>query len=108
MTIKIIKEKIKIHELGKDTIKAVVDIEKEIMALGGEFHSDANSLLIEKEGCSQRNIWGFNIFPDKPKDQWIEFVSLINIRPADNNFDMEIQDPEIKKKIKEIIDKLIE
>ena len=107
MTIKIIKEKIKRDELGKDTIKAVVDIEKEIMAIGGEFHSDANSLLIEKEGSSQRNIWGFNISPDKSKEQWIKFVSLINIRPADNNFDMEIQDPKIKEKVRQIVDKLI-
>ena len=107
MTIKIIKEKIKRDELGKDMIKGVVDIEKEIIALGGEFHSDANSLLIEKENSNQRNIWGFNISPNKPKEQWIEFVSLINIRPADNNLDMEIQDPKIKEKIKQIVDKLV-
>ncbi len=107
MTIKVIKEKIKKDELGEDTVKGVVDIEKEIIALGGEFHSDANSLLIEKENSSQRDIWGFNISPNKSKEQRLEFVSLINIRPADNNFDMEIQNPEIRKKIKQIVDKLI-
>lgn len=114
MSIRIIKEKIireELEEIAKqnygDMAKGVVDIEKEIIALGGEFHSDANIFLIEKEGSNQRNIWGFNIFFKRPKEKWIKFVSLINIKPADNNFDMEIQNPEIKEKIKQIVNKLI-
>jgi len=114
MIIKVIKKRITRKELEDivkqnhgDTIKGVVDLEKRIIALGGEFHSDANILLVEKEGSSQRNVWGFNISPKKPKEKWIEFISLINIRPADNNFDMEIQNPKIKEKIKQIINKLI-
>ena len=115
MIIKIIKKKITRDELENiakenygDMVKGVVDIKKEIIALGGELHSDANALLIEKQGSNQRNIWGFNVFPDRSKEQWLEFVSLINIRPADNNFDIEIQNSEIKEKIKQIINKLIE
>ncbi len=113
MTIKIIKEKISKEELeeiakhGLETlVKAVVDIEKEIIALGGEFHADANSLLIEK-GSRQKNLWGINIYFDRPGDKRIEFSSLINIRPSFGNRSMEIEDPEIKAKIKKIIDKLI-
>ena len=113
MEIKVIKEKITREELESfardnygDMIKAVVDIEKEIIALGGEFHSDANEVLTE-QGSNQRNIWGINIYPRKDKTEWIEFVSLINIRPADNNFDMEVQNEEIREKIKKIINKLI-
>jgi len=114
MEIKVIEEKITKQELEDfaqknygDMIKAAVDIEKEIIALGGEFHSDANEALIE-QGSNQRNIWGINIYPAKNKEEWIEFVSLINIRPADNNFDMEVQDKEIREKIKQILNKLIE
>ncbi len=113
MEIKVIKEKITREELESfardnygDMIKAVVDIEKKIIALGGEFHSDANEALI-KQGSNQRNIWGINIYPAKSKAEWIEFVSLINIRPADNNFDMEVQDEGVREKIKGIINKLI-
>lgn len=113
MEIRVIKEKITKQELESfaknnygDMIKAAIDIEKEIIALGGELHSDANEVLI-KQGSSQRNIWGINIYPAKEKEEWIEFVSLINIRPADNNFDMEVQNKEIKEKIRQIIDKLI-
>lgn len=114
MIIKIIKEKITKDELKKlaeenfgEMIKAAVDIEKEIIALGGELHADANSLLIEK-GSNQENLWGINIYPNKPRDEWLEFSALINIRPLVGNRSMEIQDPEIKEKIKKIVDKLIE
>jgi len=113
MEIRVIKKKITKQELEDfaqknygDMIKAAVDIEKEIIALGGEFHSDANKALIE-QGSNQRNIWGINIYPVKGKEEWIEFVSLINIRPADNNFDMEVQNKEIREKIKQIVDELI-
>mgnify|MGYP001558749638 CR=1 FL=1 len=113
MEIKVIKEKITREELESfaqknygDMIKAAVDIGKGIIALGGEFHSDANEALI-KHGSNQRNIWGINIYPARNKEEWIEFVSLINIRPADNNFDMEVQNKEIREKIKQIVDKLI-
>ena len=114
MEIRVIKRKITKQELEDfakknygDMIKAAVDIEKEIIALGGEFHSDANEALIE-QGSNQRNIWGINIYPAKGKEEWIEFISLINIRPADNNFDMEVQDKETREKIKQILNKLIE
>ena len=88
-------------------VKAVVDVEKEIMAMGGEFHSDANEVLIKKNS-NQKNIWGINIYPYKKRAERIEFISLINIRPAENNFDMELQNEEIKEKINKIVDKLIQ
>lgn len=106
MAIKIIKEKIRKDELGSDMIKAVIDIEKEIIALGGELHSDANNLLIE-QGSNQQNLWGINIYPEKSKDEWIEFNSLINIRPSLNNRSMEIENSETKEKIKKIVNNLI-
>lgn len=113
MEIKIIKEKITREELESfaqknygDMIKAAVDIEKGIISLGGELHSDSNEVLI-KQGSNQRNIWGINIYPARNKKERIEFISLINVRPADNNFDMEIEDKGIREKIKKIIDKLM-
>jgi len=115
MTIKIIKEKISLDELKKiaeenygDMVKAVVDIEKEIIAMGGEFHSDANVILVEQNGSNQEDIWGINIYPEKEKNEWLEFNSLINIKPLKNNRDVEIESEEIKDKIKNIINKLIE
>jgi hypothetical protein len=113
MTIKIVKDKIskeELKEISKEffpgMIKAVVDVEKEIMALGGELHIDANQKLIER-GSEQENIWGINIYLEKPKENWIEFFSLINIKPKAKNFSQEIESPEIKEKIKKIVNKLI-
>ena len=115
MNIQIITDEIstdKVREIAqefyKTMIKGVVDIEKEIIALGGEYHMDANVVLLEK-GSKQKDIWGFNINLDEPidSDLWIEYISLINIRPLQNNKSMEIQDENIRQKVKDIIKKKI-
>ena len=113
MEIKIVKDKISIEEIKRlaeesfgDMLKAVVDVEKEIMALGGEFHSDANKVLTDK-GSNKKDVWGINIYPDKLKEERIEFNSLINIRPSVNNRSLNIEDVKIRNKIRHIVDKLI-
>lgn len=65
-------------------VKAVVDVEKGIMAVDGELHADEQALLLEK-GSKQQNIWGINIYPDKIDSDFIEFDSVINIRPSQQN-----------------------
>ncbi|MCL5071447.1 MAG: DUF5674 family protein [Actinobacteria bacterium] len=111
---KIITKKIKLSELREMTammlgnlIKAVVDIKKEIMVVDAELHSDEEALLI-KEGSKQQDIWGINIYPDLPADQRIEFDSMINLRPRLGNRTRGIEDPEIRYKIKLIVNRLIE
>jgi len=114
MEIRIIDQSISQAELEKlaeetfgDMIKGVVDVEKGVMALGGELHEDAEALLLEN-GSNQQSLWGINILPQKPKEDRIEFTSLINIRPSRGYRSMEIEDEEIKEKIKNIIDGLID
>ena len=111
--IKIIKEKISKDELIKflnkpfaDMIKIVVDVDQEIIALGGEMHADAEEILL-REGSKQKNLWGANIFPDRKEDKKIKYDSLINIRPSQSNTSLEVQDENLKYKIKGIISKLI-
>lgn len=89
-----------------DMVKAVVDIEKRILALGGEMHADAEAVLLQA-GSTQDNLWGINLYPDLPANQWIRFESLINVRPQANNRSMEIQDSEIKETIRAIVGSLI-
>ncbi len=115
MEIRIIEEKIGKEELRKiaeenygDMTKAVVDIEKEIIAIGGEFHSDASVVLVEKEGSNQEDVWGFNIYPDEPKENRLEYDSLVNIKPKQGNRDVIIGSEEIRERIKKIVDNLIE
>lgn len=76
-------------------VKGVVDIERGLVALGGEWHMDANNRLIE-EGSRQEHLWGFNIYPKDKGDAAIEYISLINIRPMQGNRGMEIRDEEIR------------
>ena len=109
MKIKIIDKKIAEMELRKiaevfyiEMIKGVVDIEREIIAVGGEYHMDANIVLIEK-GSKQQNVWGFNWYFDKKGNKRIEYVSLINIRPAQGNRTMEVQNTALRDKMKNII-----
>ena len=106
MKIKVVKDKIskdELKEIGKEfydfMITGVVDIEK-------EYHIDANGVLIN-EGSKQADIWGFNVIFDKEKDSWIEYISLINIRPKAGNMNMEVQDKKIREKMKKIINSKI-
>ncbi len=111
---KIIKDKISITELRKmarqmfgNFIKAVVDVGKEIMAVNGELHSDEEALLLQKDS-KQENLWGINIYPEIKGNDWIEFDSMINLRPSLKNLSRGVDNPDIRKKIIEIVNRLIE
>lgn len=113
MEVKIIKEKISFEELKKiaaqgygEMVKAVVDIEKGIMAVGGELHADESQMLFE-QGSKNENLWGINIYLDRPKEDYLEYNSLINVKPSINR-SMEVENLEIKEKIKKIVDDLIQ
>lgn len=114
MNIKIVENKISIAELQEiaqefyvTMIKGVVDIERGIVVLGGEYHADANEVILGK-GSSQSDVWGFNLYFNEPRDSWIEFTSLINIRPRSGNSEMEVQDDHIRDKMKKVINSKIE
>lgn len=111
---KIVKDKISLTELKKmaeemfgNLVKAVVDVEKRIMAVGGELHSDEEALLIEN-GSKQQNLWGINVYPEIKDESRVEFDSLINIRPLQGNRSRGVDDPGIRKRIIEIVNNLIE
>ena len=110
---KVIKNKIQINELKKmaeemfgNLVKVVVDVEKEIMVANGELHSDEQELLIEK-GSKPENLWGINIYLEAEAENWIEFDSVINLKPHLGNRTRGVDNPEIKEKIIKIVNKLI-
>ncbi len=111
---KLIKDKINLNELNRmaksrfgNLIKAVVDVEKEIMVVGGPLHSDQEALLLEK-GSKQSNLWGINLYPESNKKRWVEFDSMLNLRPHEENLTRGVDDPKIQKQITEIVNKLVE
>jgi hypothetical protein len=93
------------HAFG-NLVKAVVDVEMGVMAVGGELHSDEEAFLLEK-GSQQRNLWGINLYPELQENEFIEFDSVINLRPAQGNRTRGIDDIRIRRKIKEIVTSLI-
>ncbi len=88
-------------------VKAVVDTEKEIMAVDAELHIDLEQLLIEKENCDPKNLWGINIYPEVEGIDKIEFDSMTNLKPGLGNRSRGVESEEIRKKILEITNKLI-
>ena len=89
-----------------DMVKYVVDIERGIAAVGGELHADAEQLLLEDGSC-QEDLWGANYYPDRGPVECIEFTSLINIRPSQDNRSMEIEDDEVRDRVRELTHQLI-
>jgi hypothetical protein len=89
-----------------DMVKGVVDIEKCVIALGGELHADEEAYLLER-GSEQRNLWGFNIYPELEETEMIEYDSMINIRPQQGNRSRTVEDQAIQKKISDIVSRLI-
>ena len=87
-------------------VKAVVDIDKQIMAVDGELHADEEKYLIEN-GSRQSDLWGINLYPQLTKKDFIEYDSMINLRPTQNNFTRGITDPKIRKQITQIVKKLV-
>lgn len=111
---KLVKDNITVAELKEmsekmfhKVVKAVVDIEQEVMVVDAEMHSDEELLLLEN-GSAQDNLWGINFHPHIfPEEEWIEFDSMINIRPGLNNRSRYVHSPELRKKIITIANKLV-
>lgn len=88
-------------------IKADVDIVKNIVIIDMDMHADGEAELL-KNNSNQSDIWGINLHPDKfGGDDFIEFDSMINIRPKQQNPSRDVLDPEIRQKIKSIIDEVV-
>ena len=114
MAIKIVKEPIskkELEEIAKEefgnVIKAVVDIEQKIMAVGGELHADEEVLLMENEGSNRENTWGINLYLDKSGEEFVEFDSMINLKPAFGNRTRGVASKEIQERIIAIVNKLV-
>jgi hypothetical protein len=110
---KIVSEKLMLDELRQmaprffgNMVKGVVDIDKELLALDAELHSDLEALLLEK-GSRQRDLWGINLYPELEGDGFLEFDSMINLRPSQGNRIRGVEDQVTRNKIVRVVSKRI-
>ena len=94
------------RETFEDMVKYVVDVERGVIAIGGQLHADAEHVLLEA-GSRPGDLWGANYLLGRGREDCIEYTSLINIRPARGNAGMEIQDPAIRERILELTAALV-
>ncbi|PKO20705.1 MAG: hypothetical protein CVU38_18715 [Chloroflexi bacterium HGW-Chloroflexi-1] len=92
------------EQFGSNFIKLAVDVNREILAGGGELHADCEQALLE-DNSQQVDIWGADWHPETSN---VTFESIINIRPRQQNFSMEVQDPALRSRIEKIIRELLE
>ena len=107
------KNRIRLDELQKmaenafgDLVKAVVDIARDMMVVDAELHADEEALLIEN-GSDQTDLWGINLYPGLEGDDFVEYDSMINLRPSQGNRGRGVEDPAIRERIRGIVDGLV-
>ncbi|MBI4598093.1 MAG: hypothetical protein HY737_06835 [Candidatus Omnitrophica bacterium] len=89
-----------------DMVKAVVDVERGLVAIDAELHSDLEALLLE-DGSQQRDLWGINLYPELAGAEFIEFDSMINMKPSQGNRSRGVEDEAVRAHITEIVAKRI-
>lgn len=100
--------KVSLRELQKmatdtfgDLVKAVVDVKRNIMAVDAELHADEEALLIEN-GSDQNDLWGINLYPGLEGDDFLEYDSIVNLRPSKGNRSRGVEDPDVRERIRKI------
>jgi hypothetical protein len=89
-----------------DMVKGVVDLERRVMLLDADLHADQDAELLF-EGSAQRHLWGINLYPDVDGPDWLEFDSMINLRPSFGNRSRGVDDPTTRDAIAALVDELV-
>ena len=89
-----------------DWIKAVVDVSRGLVAIGGDLHADDEAALLA-DGSRQRDLWGINLYPGETGGDWIEFDSMINLRPSEGNRSRGVDDDRVRARIREVVGSLV-
>lgn len=111
---KILSAKIEKEELAKSEnifdgpmVKGVVDIEKQLLAIDAGLHADLERMLLEA-GSSQEVLWGINLWYEDDGEDFVEFDSMINVRPRQGNRTRDVEDEATRKRIIEVVQKWIQ
>lgn len=89
-----------------DMVKAVVDVNRRLIALDAELHADLELLLLN-DGSNQSDLWGINLYPEMEGEDFLEFDSMINIRPYQDNPGRDVYNVETREQIQDVVNSLI-
>ena len=89
-----------------EMVKAVVDVRRGVMAIGGELQSDEEAALLD-DGSDQKDLWGINLYPEEVGNEMIEYDSMINVRPSQGNRSREVEDETTRDAIRAIVARLV-
>jgi hypothetical protein len=89
-----------------DMIKGVVDLARGVLLLDAELHADQEAALLA-EGSAQQDLWGINLYPDVDGADWLEFDSMINLRPSFGNRTRGVDDPATREAIAALVARLV-
>jgi hypothetical protein len=89
-----------------DMVKGVVDLRRGVMLLDAEMHADQEAELLAG-GSAQTDLWGINLYPGLPEPEWIEFDSMINLRPSFGNRTRGVDDPETRAGITALVGRMV-
>lgn len=100
----------RLREMAKagfgNLVKAVVDVKKKIIVVDASLHADEEALLLES-GSSQEDLWGINLYPDLTGEDFVEFDSMINLRPSQGNMTRGVDNPHVCEQIRTIVSSLV-
>lgn len=91
------------REAYEDYIKTVVDIDKNVLAVGGEYHIDCEEVLIIG-GSKPENLYGGGY---RVSTKEVEYVAMSNYKPALGKVTYEIMDESVRAKLKELTEKYL-
>ena len=89
-----------------DMVKGVVDLRRGVLLLDAEMHADQEAELVA-EGSAQVDLWGINLYPDADESDWLEFDSMINLRPSFGNRSRGVDDPATRAAIADLVGRLV-
>ena len=90
----------------RDFVKGVVDVRRGILLIDADMHADQEAALLA-EGADQRDLWGINLYPQLEGPDWLEFDSMINLRPSFGNRSRGVDDAAAREAITALVGALV-
>jgi hypothetical protein len=91
----------------RDFVKGVIDLRRQVLLLDADMHADQEAALLA-EGAGQRDLWGINLYPQIDGPDWLEFDSMINLRPSFGNRSRGVDDARTREAIRTLVESLVQ